>query len=77
MNFYLLGHMVLWLAKVVEDFVRISDLLGLYQLKREGNWVSLVQRGQNYCGRFLKLIEFGNGAKNGFLVIPEGCKSCG
>lgn len=77
MNFYLSGDKVLWLAKVVEDSLWVSSLTGSIQSKREGDRVLLVQLGHNSYGRFLKLIEFGNRAKKGFLAIPEGHKGCG
>lgn len=62
---------MLWFVKAVEDSLQVSGTSGSFQYKREGNMVLLVQRGQNSYGRFLKLIEFRNGAKKGFLVIPK------
>lgn len=63
---------MLWLAKVVERYLKFSSNRAPYQSKRDGNRVFLVQVCQNSFGRFIKLSVLGSGKGNRIIVIPEG-----
>lgn len=76
-NLYFYKDLILWLAKVVEDYATASGSLASYQSKCNGNRVFLSHHGQNKYGRFMKLNEVNNRVIIGHLVILEGSQGCG
>lgn len=60
--------LVRWLTKSLENCLRTKDF---YTSMREGNWIFIMQRLSNIRGQYLAVVEYGNGCRRNFIIIPE------